>query len=95
MDLETLPDRASDAINTIIRRDEASESGDFLPPCIEGTLLLVQCSSLFFLSGILGFSFSPSCMFVIRSGGYCCLLFSYIWPFLCCCDFWGGRSMQH
>ncbi|RWR93528.1 Histone acetyltransferase [Cinnamomum micranthum f. kanehirae] len=32
MDLETLPDRDSDTINTIIRRDEASESGDFLPP---------------------------------------------------------------
>ncbi|XXG55931.1 hypothetical protein AAC387_Pa03g3480 [Persea americana] len=40
MDLETLPDRASDAINTIIRRDEASESGDFLPPCIEAALNL-------------------------------------------------------
>lgn len=44
MDLETLPDRASDAINTIIRRDEASESGDFLPPCIEGTPS--SCSSV-------------------------------------------------
>ncbi|RWR98095.1 putative signal peptidase complex subunit 2 [Cinnamomum micranthum f. kanehirae] len=31
MDLEMLPDRASDAINTIIRRDEAAQSGDFLP----------------------------------------------------------------
>lgn len=36
MDLKTLWDRTNDAINTIIRRDESSETGDFLQPCIEG-----------------------------------------------------------
>lgn len=51
MDLKTLPDRASDAINTIIRRDEASESGDLLPPCIEGT----PCSCSRFLNFFLSY----------------------------------------
>ncbi|GMQ03103.1 hypothetical protein CsSME_00049041 [Camellia sinensis var. sinensis] len=37
MDLKTLWDRANDAINTIIRRDESTETGEFLQPCIEGT----------------------------------------------------------
>lgn len=37
MDLGTLWDRVNDAINTIIRRDESSETGELLPPCIEGT----------------------------------------------------------
>lgn len=36
MDLETLWDRANDAINTIIRLDESTETGVFLQPCIEG-----------------------------------------------------------
>lgn len=36
MDLKTLWDRANDAINTIIRRDESTETGEFLQPCIEG-----------------------------------------------------------
>uniref|UniRef100_A0A2P2QR00 Histone acetyltransferase n=1 Tax=Rhizophora mucronata TaxID=61149 RepID=A0A2P2QR00_RHIMU len=38
--LETLLDRVNDAINTIIRRDESSESGELLPPCIEAALNL-------------------------------------------------------
>lgn len=36
MDLKTLWDRATNAINTIIRRDESTENGKFLQPCIEG-----------------------------------------------------------
>lgn len=36
MDPETLWDRVNDAIDTIIRRDE-TETGQLLPPCIEGT----------------------------------------------------------
>ncbi|KAI3717654.1 hypothetical protein L1987_69410 [Smallanthus sonchifolius] len=42
MDLETLWDRANDAINTIIRLDETTETGTFLHPCIEGTFTLDQ-----------------------------------------------------
>lgn len=37
MDPETLWDRLNDAIDTIIRRDETAETGQFLPPCVEGT----------------------------------------------------------
>lgn len=37
MDLKTLWDRTNDAINTIIRRDESTETGELLQPCIEGT----------------------------------------------------------
>ncbi|KAJ6856415.1 hypothetical protein NC651_038128 [Populus alba x Populus x berolinensis] len=40
MDLKTLWDRANDAINTIIRRDESLETGELLQPCIEGATLL-------------------------------------------------------
>ncbi|KAH0988775.1 hypothetical protein GBA52_000258 [Prunus armeniaca] len=40
MDLKTLWDRTNDAINTIIRRDEGTETGDFLQPCIEAALNL-------------------------------------------------------
>ncbi|KAM7463261.1 hypothetical protein LguiA_031382 [Lonicera macranthoides] len=40
MDLETLWDRVSDAINTIIRRDESTETGELLPPCVEAALNL-------------------------------------------------------
>lgn len=39
MDMKTLLDRTNDAINTIIRLDEATETGEFLKPCIEGTHL--------------------------------------------------------
>ncbi|XP_072995389.1 uncharacterized protein [Typha latifolia] len=35
MDLKTLWDRANDAIDTIIRKDDTVESGDLLQPCIE------------------------------------------------------------
>lgn len=37
MNLETLWDRVNDAVDTIIRRDESTETGDLLPPCVEGT----------------------------------------------------------
>ncbi|XP_043700885.1 uncharacterized protein LOC122651536 isoform X2 [Telopea speciosissima] len=40
MDLNTLWDRVNDAINTIIRRDEGSETGEYLQPCIEAALNL-------------------------------------------------------
>ncbi|XP_039023863.1 uncharacterized protein LOC120156636 isoform X1 [Hibiscus syriacus] len=37
---ETLWDRVNDAINTIIRRDESTETGELLPPCVEAALHL-------------------------------------------------------
>ncbi|KAF7806406.1 KIX domain protein [Senna tora] len=37
---DTLWDRLNDAINTIIRRDESTETGDLLPPCVEAALNL-------------------------------------------------------
>lgn len=40
MNLETLWDRVNDSVNTIIRRDESSETGELLPPCIEAALNL-------------------------------------------------------
>ncbi|XP_038885601.1 uncharacterized protein LOC120075924 [Benincasa hispida] len=40
MDFSTLRDRLLDAINTIIRLDESTETGDFLQPCIEAALNL-------------------------------------------------------
>ncbi|XP_048423315.1 uncharacterized protein LOC103953923 isoform X2 [Pyrus x bretschneideri] len=40
MNLDTLWDRANDAVNTIIRRDEGSETGELLPPCVEAALNL-------------------------------------------------------
>ncbi|XP_050376553.1 uncharacterized protein LOC126793959 [Argentina anserina] len=40
MNSDTLWDRANDAINTIIRREEGTETGDLLPPCVEAALNL-------------------------------------------------------
>ncbi|WOL00227.1 hypothetical protein Cni_G08940 [Canna indica] len=40
VDLKTLQDRVNDAIDTIIRKEEATESGDLLQPCIEAALNL-------------------------------------------------------
>ncbi|XAR66878.1 hypothetical protein NMG60_11013247 [Bertholletia excelsa] len=40
MDPGTLWERVNDAINTIIRRDESTETGDLLPPCVEAALNL-------------------------------------------------------
>ncbi|XP_006284395.2 uncharacterized protein LOC17878511 [Capsella rubella] len=40
MDMTTLLDRTNEAINTIIRLDETTESGEFLQPCIEAALHL-------------------------------------------------------
>ncbi|KAE8682693.1 Detected protein of unknown function [Hibiscus syriacus] len=37
MDIKTLWVRINDAINTVIRRDDTTETGEFLQPCIEGT----------------------------------------------------------
>uniref|UniRef100_A0A7N0UIV1 Uncharacterized protein n=1 Tax=Kalanchoe fedtschenkoi TaxID=63787 RepID=A0A7N0UIV1_KALFE len=39
-DQETLWDRVSDAVNTIIRLEEANEAGKLLPPCVEAALTL-------------------------------------------------------
>ncbi|XP_062147605.1 uncharacterized protein LOC133856567 isoform X1 [Alnus glutinosa] len=43
MNPETLWDRVNDAINTIIRRDENTETGELLPPCVEAALNLGCC----------------------------------------------------
>ncbi|KAJ4957484.1 hypothetical protein NE237_024595 [Protea cynaroides] len=40
MDLKTVWDRVNDAINTIIRVDESTETGEYLQPCIEAALNL-------------------------------------------------------
>ncbi|MQM06180.1 hypothetical protein Taro_039001 [Colocasia esculenta] len=40
VDLRTLWERANDAVDTIIRRDDVNESGDLLQPCIEAALTL-------------------------------------------------------
>ncbi|KAK6236982.1 hypothetical protein QQP08_025569 [Theobroma cacao] len=40
MDLKSLWDRTNDAINTIIKRDESTETGELLQPCIEAALNL-------------------------------------------------------
>ncbi|EEF46957.1 conserved hypothetical protein [Ricinus communis] len=40
MDLKTLWERVNDVINTIVRRDESTETGDLLLPCIEAALNL-------------------------------------------------------
>ncbi|XP_028779259.1 uncharacterized protein LOC114735708 isoform X1 [Neltuma alba] len=40
MDLTTLLVRANDAIDTVIRRDESTETGEHLLPCIEAALCL-------------------------------------------------------
>lgn len=37
---ETLWDRVNDAVDTIIRKDESSEIGELLPPCVEAALNL-------------------------------------------------------
>ena len=39
MDLTTLFERTNDVIDTIIWRDEHIETGEYLRPCIEGTIL--------------------------------------------------------
>ncbi|KAK4415376.1 hypothetical protein Salat_2645000 [Sesamum alatum] len=39
-ELKTLWERVNDAINTIIRRDESTETGELLQPCIEAALHL-------------------------------------------------------
>ncbi|KAJ7956721.1 Histone acetyltransferase [Quillaja saponaria] len=40
MNIDTLWDRVNDAMNTIIRRDEGTETGELLPPCVEAALKL-------------------------------------------------------
>ena len=50
--MNTLLDRANDAINTIIRLDETTETGEYLQPCIEGIHILNIRYSEFFLAQI-------------------------------------------
>lgn len=53
VDLKTLRDRVNDAIDTIIRKEDGTESGDLLQPCIEGITsqaLLLLMTLFFFLS---------------------------------------------
>eukprot|EP01018_Ginkgo_biloba_P035612 Gb_03081 [translate_table: standard] len=38
MDLKTLRSRVEDAVNTMIRRDESTEDGQYLEPCVEAAL---------------------------------------------------------
>lgn len=38
MDENTLSERANDAIDTIIRKDDSTETGALLQPCIEGNM---------------------------------------------------------
>ncbi|KAL1531283.1 hypothetical protein AAHA92_33978 [Salvia divinorum] len=38
--VETLWDRVNDAVDTIIRKDESTETGELLPPCVEAALNL-------------------------------------------------------
>ncbi|KAJ9538959.1 hypothetical protein OSB04_031692 [Centaurea solstitialis] len=40
VDSETLWDRLNDAIDTIIKRDESTETGEEIPPCVEAALEL-------------------------------------------------------
>ncbi|OWM65933.1 uncharacterized protein LOC116200893 [Punica granatum] len=40
LNLETLWERVNDVVDTIIRRDKSSETGDLLPPCVEAALNL-------------------------------------------------------
>ncbi|KAH9613123.1 hypothetical protein KSS87_013672 [Heliosperma pusillum] len=40
VDIDTFWDRLNDAIDTIIRREESTEMGQFLQPCIEAALIL-------------------------------------------------------
>lgn len=52
MDLKTLWDRANDAINTIIRREECSEdTAEFLQPCIEGIFLSLFSNFILWVLG--------------------------------------------
>jgi hypothetical protein len=44
MDLKTLRSRVEDAVNTMIRRDESTENGQFLKPCVEGMSCYLRSS---------------------------------------------------
>lgn len=70
-DLKTIWERTNDAINMIIRRDESTESGELLQPCIEGT-----CTSLrFFYSHLFSYYSTIYCFFILSfvRWWYCCL----------------------
>lgn len=56
--MNTLLDRTNDAINTIIRLDETTETGEFIQPCIEGikSLKLSYYHSLDFSSRLISTS---------------------------------------
>ncbi|QHO21615.1 uncharacterized protein DS421_11g348310 [Arachis hypogaea] len=61
---DTLWERLNDAINTIIRRDETTETGDLLPPCVEGTQVFT------FLYGSTSQSLCQNWIFMCHLGGY-------------------------
>jgi len=42
MNPDTLMERLSDAIDTIIRRDKSTETGQCIRPCIEGNCLMFR-----------------------------------------------------
>ncbi|KAM1668444.1 hypothetical protein TB2_047296 [Malus domestica] len=46
MNLDTLWDRANEAVNTIIRRDEGTKIGELLPPCVKGNIVLISLQSI-------------------------------------------------
>ncbi|TQE08361.1 hypothetical protein C1H46_005989 [Malus baccata] len=46
MNLDTLWDRAHDAVNTIIQRDEGTETRELLPLCVEGNIVLISLQSV-------------------------------------------------
>ncbi|KAJ0254711.1 hypothetical protein HA466_0105780 [Hirschfeldia incana] len=45
-DADTMWNRVNDAIDTIIRRDESTETGPLLPPCVEGNLAFSSVNCL-------------------------------------------------
>ena len=71
MDINTLRDRANDAINTIIRMDESTETGELLQPCIEGIF--------FFLNNIL---FLPSTYYRCGNGFFAISELAASWVYI-------------
>jgi len=58
MDLSTLLDRTNAAIDTIIRCDEHTQTGEYLRPCIEGIFYFNQRSHQ--IEKVEGFDFCSS-----------------------------------
>lgn len=63
--------RVNDAIDTIIRRDESTETGPLLPPCVEGIASLTLSMALVKLlhfDRVYGNCFEISNLVTLRSG---------------------------